>query len=90
MAPLAPPSGRLECNTFWGTHGCHKPAGHVEAGDPTHRCGSAEEPCSEAISDPQQGARARYFEVGDDGELLRPLQTSDWMSTRFFSVGEKP
>ena len=39
------------CNTFWGSHGCDKEKGHVDAGDPIHVCGSddgtAESLCSE-------------------------------------------
>lgn len=36
------------CNTFWGSHGCDKPAGHT---DHVHVCGIDDEDgvCSEAV-----------------------------------------
>lgn len=39
----------MTCLIFWGSHGCDKPAGHVEAGDVVHACGVPGNECSEMI-----------------------------------------
>lgn len=58
------------CNTFWGSHGCGKEHGHIEAGDPIHVCdpddGTTDSLCSE-----NDGTHVRFWEW--DGDEIMSL-----------------
>lgn len=85
------------CPVYWGSHGCDKPPGHVEAGDVVHHCGIATD-CSEMIvvgpenTDGPRNAAVRYtlWTPGpdakpgtDEGWICEGW--SDWGPSRWFT-----
>lgn len=63
------------CDTFWGSHGCDKPAGHAEV----HQCGEAGDYCSQMIQLGPKDAAVRYA-YDDDGS-----DWSEWLPSSWFS-----
>ena len=54
------------CDVMWGSHGCDLPAGHEAAGT-DHRCGDADDPCSElrVLRSGSTGIRHALFAPAD-------------------------
>lgn len=54
----------MSCTFCWGSHGCDKPTGHVEAGDSVHQCGTEVYEIGQVDPEPgvSDAAHARYDE----------------------------
>lgn len=80
-----------QCITWWGSHGCDKPRGHVEAGDIVHQCGEDDDPCTQLIvlgpendfaADAPYNAAVRYSKWTSSGDHE---EWSEWARTRWYS-----
>jgi hypothetical protein len=71
----------VRCDFFWGSHGCDKPAGHVESGDTIHECGIGEITSETTFFD--ESVHSRYDEK--TGEVTNaefgdgPLESSKFI-----------
>ena len=71
----------MSCTFCWGSHGCDKPTGHVEAGDSIHQCGTDVYEIGQVDPEPDFSniAHSRYDEstgevssglLGDNNEFI--------------------